>query len=52
MCCLEVGGNLWLAAYVTAYKVLVTQQRLIATYRLVQFLSQERGKKCLLAEHN
>lgn len=52
MCCLEVADNLWLSVYMRAYKVLIAQQRLIATYWLVQFFSQEGGKKCLLAEHN
>lgn len=52
MCYLEVAGNSWLAVYMRAYEVLITQQRLLATYWLVQFFSQEGGKKCLLAEHN
>jgi len=44
MCCLEVAGNLWLSVYMRAYKVLITQQCLIATYGLVQFFSQKRGR--------
>lgn len=47
MGCLEVAGNLGLAVYVRVYKVIITEQCLVATCWLGGLFGQRGGKKSL-----